>query len=100
MARSSVCGDVCVRRAKTVGRAGGDALRDERTPGGNRRSTGACTRGACRRRRVRALGVRRSGALDERVAAQLVAETQGNPLALLELPHGLSASELAGGFGL
>src|ERR1700756_2064785 len=40
------------------------------------------------------------GRLDERVAAQLVAETQGNPLALLELPRGLAASELAGGFGL
>ena len=40
------------------------------------------------------------GRLDERVAAQLVAETKGNPLALLELPGGLAASELAGGFGL
>src|ERR1700756_4367664 len=40
------------------------------------------------------------GRLDERVAAQLVAETNGNPLALLELPHGLAASQLAGGFGL
>src|SRR5262249_37781485 len=29
------------------------------------------------------------GRLDERVAGQLVAETRGNPLALLELPHGL-----------
>jgi len=40
------------------------------------------------------------GRLDERVAAQLVAETQGNPLALLELPRGLTVSGLAGGFGL
>ena len=40
------------------------------------------------------------GRLDDRVAARLVAETQGNPLALLELPRGLAASELAGGFGL
>jgi DNA-binding CsgD family transcriptional regulator len=40
------------------------------------------------------------GRLDERVAAQLVAETNGNPLALLELPRGLAASQLAGGFGL
>jgi DNA-binding CsgD family transcriptional regulator len=40
------------------------------------------------------------GRLDERVAARLVAETQGNPLALLELPRGLSTSELAGGFGV
>src|ERR1700741_5095957 len=40
------------------------------------------------------------GRLDERVADQLVAETHGNPLALIELPRGLSAPELAGGFGL
>jgi DNA-binding CsgD family transcriptional regulator/tetratricopeptide (TPR) repeat protein len=41
-----------------------------------------------------------AGRLDERVAEQLVAETRGNPLALLELPRGLSAAQLAGGFGL
>ena len=40
------------------------------------------------------------GRLDERVADQIVAETRGNPLALLELPHGLSPAQLAGGFGL
>jgi DNA-binding CsgD family transcriptional regulator len=40
------------------------------------------------------------GRLDERVADQLVAETRGNPLALLELPRGLSAAQLAGGFGV
>jgi DNA-binding CsgD family transcriptional regulator len=40
------------------------------------------------------------GRLDERVAEQLLAETRGNPLALLELPRGLGASRLAGGFGL
>ena len=38
--------------------------------------------------------------LDEAVLERLVAETQGNPLALLELPRGLSAAELAGGFGV
>jgi tetratricopeptide (TPR) repeat protein len=38
--------------------------------------------------------------LDERVADRIVAETRGNPLALLELPRGRSAAELAGGFGL
>jgi DNA-binding CsgD family transcriptional regulator len=38
--------------------------------------------------------------LDERVAEQIVAETRGNPLALLELPRGLSPADLAGGFGL
>jgi DNA-binding CsgD family transcriptional regulator len=39
-----------------------------------------------------------SGPLDERVAERIVAETHGNPLALLELPHGSSRAELAGGF--
>ena len=38
--------------------------------------------------------------LDERVAERIVAETRGNPLALLELPRGLSPAELDGGFGL
>jgi DNA-binding CsgD family transcriptional regulator/tetratricopeptide (TPR) repeat protein len=40
------------------------------------------------------------GRLDERIADQLLAETRGNPLALLELPQGLSPAQLAGGFGL
>src|SRR5690242_13255806 len=40
------------------------------------------------------------GRLDERVRDQIVAETRGNPLALLELPRGLTSAELAGGFGL
>nr|WP_082279273.1 LuxR family transcriptional regulator [Mycobacterium colombiense] len=38
--------------------------------------------------------------LDEQVRDQLVAETLGNPLALLELPRSLDVQELAGGFGL
>jgi DNA-binding CsgD family transcriptional regulator len=38
--------------------------------------------------------------VDERVLEQFVAETRGNPLALLELPRGLSPSQLAGGFAL
>jgi DNA-binding CsgD family transcriptional regulator len=40
------------------------------------------------------------GRLDKLIAEQIIAETRGNPLALLELPRGLSAAELAGGFGL
>ncbi|MGB6584229.1 MAG: ATP-binding protein, partial [Streptosporangiaceae bacterium] len=43
-----------------------------------------------------AVGVR----LDEQVRDRIVAETNGNPLALLELPRGLSPTQLAGGFGL
>jgi DNA-binding CsgD family transcriptional regulator len=38
--------------------------------------------------------------LDERVLGRIVAETHGNPLALLELPRGISPARLAGGFGL
>ena len=38
--------------------------------------------------------------LDPRVCDRIVAETRGNPLALLELPRGLTAAQLAGGFGL
>jgi DNA-binding CsgD family transcriptional regulator len=40
------------------------------------------------------------GPLDPRVRDQVVAEAGGNPLALLELPRGMTAAELAGGFGL
>jgi DNA-binding CsgD family transcriptional regulator len=40
------------------------------------------------------------GPLDERVRDRIVAETRGNPLALLELPQGIRPAELAGGFGL
>ncbi len=39
------------------------------------------------------------GVLDQRVTDRIVAETRGNPLALLELPRGLALVELAGGFG-
>jgi DNA-binding CsgD family transcriptional regulator len=40
------------------------------------------------------------GLLDERVRDRIIAESGGNPLALLELPHGVTAAELAGGFGM
>jgi DNA-binding CsgD family transcriptional regulator len=40
------------------------------------------------------------GRLDERVRDRLVAETRGNPLAILELPRALAATHLPGGFGL
>src|SRR5271169_2023122 len=40
------------------------------------------------------------GRLDERIRDRIVAETRGNPLALLELPRGVTPAELAGGFGL
>ncbi len=37
---------------------------------------------------------------DELVLERIVADTRGNPLALLELPRGLTPAQLAGGFGL
>ena len=40
------------------------------------------------------------GRLDAQVADRIVAETRGNPLALLQLPRGLSPADLAGGFWL
>ncbi|RSM91868.1 LuxR family transcriptional regulator [Kibdelosporangium aridum] len=38
------------------------------------------------------------GRVDDRVRDRIVAEARGNPLALLELPRGLTGAELAGGF--
>ena len=38
--------------------------------------------------------------LDQHIRDRIVAESRGNPLALLELPRGLSVTEMAGGFGL
>jgi DNA-binding CsgD family transcriptional regulator len=38
--------------------------------------------------------------LDDRVLERIIAEAGGNPLALLELPRGLTPTQLAGGFGL
>ncbi|HEX6651316.1 MAG TPA: AAA family ATPase [Thermoleophilaceae bacterium] len=44
------------------------------------------------------LGSAVDGPLDDRVRDRIVAETRGNPLALLELPRGLTPAELALGF--
>jgi hypothetical protein len=40
------------------------------------------------------------GLVDARVRDRILAETQGNPLALIELPRGLTPAQLAGGFAL
>ncbi len=40
------------------------------------------------------------GPLDQRVRERILAEAAGNPLALLELPRGLTPAAVAGGFGL
>jgi DNA-binding CsgD family transcriptional regulator len=41
-----------------------------------------------------------TGPLDARVRDRLIADTHGNPLALLELPRGLTPAQLTGGFGV
>jgi DNA-binding CsgD family transcriptional regulator len=41
-----------------------------------------------------------TGPLDERIRERIVAETRGNPLALLELPRVLTTAAAAGGFGV
>jgi DNA-binding CsgD family transcriptional regulator len=41
-----------------------------------------------------------TGHLDKQVRDRIVAETRGNPLALLELPRSLTPAAAAGGFGL
>ena len=41
-----------------------------------------------------------TGPLDAQVRDQIIADANGNPLALLELPRGLTPAQLAGGFGL
>jgi DNA-binding CsgD family transcriptional regulator len=46
------------------------------------------------------LGSAISWPLDDRVRDRIIAETRGNPLALLELPRRLTPAEMAGGFGL
>jgi DNA-binding CsgD family transcriptional regulator len=47
------------------------------------------------------LGTVIPGRLDERVRDRIIAECDGNPLALLELPRGVTTTaELAGGFGV
>jgi DNA-binding CsgD family transcriptional regulator len=39
------------------------------------------------------------GPLDEQVKTRILDETRGNPLALMQLPRGLTPADLAGGFG-
>jgi DNA-binding CsgD family transcriptional regulator len=41
-----------------------------------------------------------TGPLDARVRDRIIADTHGNPLALLELPRGLTPTQMTGGFGV
>jgi DNA-binding CsgD family transcriptional regulator len=49
---------------------------------------------------ARELAMANLGVLDERVRDRIIAETRGNPLALLELPRALAPASLAGGFAV
>ena len=42
----------------------------------------------------------RAGPLDAQVRDRIIADAHGNPLALLELPRGLTSAQLTGGFGV
>ena len=100
VARSCVGGRSRVRGSPPRGREDRGRVRDAR--GGRR----ACTLAGAS---PRALGHRDAHALlesvlparlDEGVLERIIVETRGNPLALLELPRGLTPAQLAGGFGL
>ena len=103
MARSRVRAGALVRGAAPARRADRDGVRRPRAEprgwvrrsagAGRPRDSGTTTRVRCSRRRC-------PGVLDERIRDRIVAETRGNPLALIELPRGLTPAELAGGFGL
>jgi DNA-binding CsgD family transcriptional regulator len=74
-----------------------------REPGGERHLDGLpelTVAGLDDRAALELLGTVLAGPLDQRVRDRIVAETRGNPLALLELPKGRTPAELAGGFGL
>ena len=105
-------------RRRAVARPGLGAGAGVRRPGGWRQTrSGWCSRPASRgqswpgcpswkltgcgtRTRGRCWRGRWPGRWTTRVRDLIIAETRGNPLALLELPRGLSPAELAGGFGL
>ena len=72
-----------------------------REPGGDFRGLPGLLVGGLRSGDARELlGSVIRGPLDEQVRERIIAETHGNPLALLELPQGIPPAELAGGFGL
>ena len=86
------------------GRAGRDGLRGakqrrQRRRRRARRSPGVRAGGPERHRCAGVAGLGPRGPLDPSVRDRIVAETRGNPLALLELPRGAAPAELAGGFG-
>ncbi len=104
VARRGLGAGAGLRRAPSrggVGRAGLRRARAERRAAS--RGAAGARRGRAGRPRLRIelLATVVTGPLDERVRDRIVAETRGNPLALLELPRLAGRlAELAGGFGL
>ena len=87
-----------VRRAPAAGRVGGDGVRRARADR-RARSSPACpssrSAGSHEEDARALLATVVPGRLDDRVRDRLVAETHGNPLAILELPRGLAADAAA-----
>ena len=92
-----------LRRATAAGRVGGDRVRAFATRPTSASSAGLpeLTLSGLPEDEARALlATVIPGRLDERVRDRFVAETRGNPLAILELPRALAATRLPGGLGL
>ena len=101
VARSRLGAGARVRRAPPGGGVGRLGLRGPRAPSDELAGLPELVVEGLREGDARALlDSVLAGPLDERVRDRIVAETRGNPLALLELPRGLTPAELAGGFGL
>ena len=101
VARSGVGADAGVRGPSPAGGAGRDRVRRARAGRGALSMCPSWRCAACATPTPRALLASAVVfRLDERVRDRIIAETRGNPLALLELPRGLTATELAGGFGM
>ena len=97
VAGSDLGADARVRRPPPAGGAGGDRVRRARAGRGAPSTCPSSRCAASRNGDARALlssAVRFQ--LDERVRDRIIAETRGNPLALLELPRGLTADGAGG----
>ena len=100
VAGPDLCTDARVRGPPSARRTGRPRVRVARSR--RRAAAPPGARGARPRERRRAGAAELGGPLplDEPVRDQILAETRGNPLALLELPRGLTPTQLAGGFGM